>query len=209
MSTQDDSRRDQFIKLDLLECETVLEEINPALKGSHFHPATVTILAQNSHFYPGYRFLDIADFETVPNIRKFVLYKSGDVVVMNWTNEPLYALNERAPILLDETTVSDYVRFFFTYVRGKHGRFIITESVEDVIWRDEPPPAARKAIAKMLEPLHITDITKDSFKLVARMMFKDSLFKTTVNVQAGGLVKLSDEELLIEEMPVMDDTFGQ
>ena len=65
MSTQDDSRRDQFIKLDLLECETVLEEINPALKGSHFHPASVTILAQNSHFYPGYRFLDIADFETV------------------------------------------------------------------------------------------------------------------------------------------------
>lgn len=209
MNAPDDSTRDQFIKLDLLECETILEEINAALKGSHFHSATVTILAQNSHFYPGYRFLDIADYETVPNIRKFVLYKPGHVVVMNWTNEPLYALNERAPIKLDETTVSDYVRFFFTYVRGKHGRFIITESVEDVMWRDEPPPAARKAIANMLAPLHIAEITNGNFKLVARMMFKDSLFKTTVNVQADGLVKLSDEELLIEEMPVMDDTFGQ
>lgn len=209
MNTSDDGGSDQFVKLDLLECETVLEDINPALKGSHFHPATVTILAQEPKFYPGYRFLDLADYETVPNIRKFVLYKPGDVVVLNWTNEPIYALNEKAPILLDESTVSDYVRFFFTYVRGKHGRFIITENVEDILWRDEPPPAARKAIGKMLEPLHITERKGGDFKLIARMMFKDSLFKTTVNVQASGLVNLSDEELLIEEMPVVDDTFGQ
>lgn len=209
MNTSDDGGSDQFVKLDLLECETVLEDINPALKGSHFHPATVTILAQEPKFYPGYRFLDLADYETVPNIRKFVLYKPGDVVVLNWTNEPIYALNEKAPILLNESTVADYVRFFFTYVRGKHGRFIITENVEDVLWRDEPPPAARKAIGKMLEPLHIIERKGDDFKLTARMMFKDSLFKTTVNVQASGLVNLSDEELLIEEMPVVDDTFGQ
>lgn len=210
MSMQEGNGADQFVKLDLLECETVLEEINPALKGSHFHPATVTILANEPSFYPGYRFLDLADYETVPNIRKFVLYKPGHVVVLNWTNEPIYVLNEKAPIHLDETTVADYVRFFFTYVRGRHGRFIITESVEDVMWRDEPPPAARKAIGKMLEPLHIVERGPvGDFKLVARMMFKDSLFKTTVNVQANGLVNLSDEELLIEDMPVLDDTFGQ
>lgn len=210
MDMSENTGPDQFVKLDLLECETVLEEINPALKGSHFHPATVTILANEPSFYPGYRFLDLADYETVPNIRKFVLYKPGHVVVLNWTNEPIYALNEKAPIALTETTVADYVRFFFTYVRGRHGRFIITESVEDVTWRDEPPPAARKAIGKMLEPLHIQERgSAGDFKLVARMMFKDSLFKTTVNVQANGLVNLSDEELLIEDMPVMDDTFGQ
>ena len=210
MNTSDDVGRDQFIKMDLLECETVLEEINPALKGSQFHPATVTILAQEPPFYPGYRFLDIADYETTPNIRKFVLYKPGDVVVLNWTNEPLYALNARAPIHLDESTVAEYVHFFFTYVRGRHGRFIITESLEDVMWRDEPPPAARKAISQMLEPLHITERDgQGNFKLAARMMFKDSLFKTSVNVQASGLVNLSDEVLLIEDMPVLDDTFGQ
>ncbi|MFN3826347.1 MAG: hypothetical protein ACK4NR_01835 [Micavibrio sp.] len=210
MTGQEGSPPDQFIKLDLLECETILEEVNPQLKGSRFHPATVTILSQDLSFYPNYRFLDLADYETVPNIRKFVLYKPGSVVVLNWTNEPIYALNESAPITLNENTVADYVRFFFTYVRGRHGRFIITESVDDVLWRDDPPPAARKAIGKMLEPLHITQRDgQGGFKLVSRMMFKDSLFKTTVNVQANGLVALSDEELLIENIPVIDDTFGQ
>ena len=62
----------------------------------------------------------------------------------------------------------------------------------------------------MLEPLHIAERTSEGgYKLIARMMFKDSLFKTVVNVKPDGMVNLSDEELLIEEMPVLDDTFGQ
>lgn len=210
MDHNDAPATDQFIKLDLLECETILEEVNPSLQGTRFHPATVTILAQDLSFYPGYRFLDIADYETVPNLRKFILYKPGDVVLLNWTNEPIYALNDRVPVQIDNGNVIDYVRFFFTYVRGKHGRFLITESAEDILWREEPPPAARKAIAKMVEPVEMTGYDDSgAFLLVARMMFRDSLFKTRVTVQPGGLVSLSGEELLIESMPVVDDTFGQ
>ena len=41
------------------------------------------------------------------------------------------------------------------------------------------------------------------------MMFKDSLFKSDVTVQDNGVVSLQNEELLIEDMPVLDDTFGQ
>ncbi len=206
----EDNASDHFTKLDLLECETILEELNPALNGSQFHPATVTILAMQPRFYPGYRFFDIADYETVPNIRKFVLYKPGQVVLLDWTNAPLYQLNQLAPLRLDDETVLDYVRFFFTYVRGRHGRFIITDTPDDIMWREEPPPAARKAISQMLAPLHIIDRTPEGhYKLEARMMFKDSLFKTTVHVKPDGAVSLSDEILLIEDMPVLDDTFGQ
>lgn len=206
----EDNAAGTFAKLDLLACETVLEELNPALKGSQFHPATVTILAMQPRFYPGYRFFDIADYETVPNIRKFVLYKPGHVVLLDWTNAPLYQLNQSAPIALDDQNVLDYVRFFFTYVRGRHGRFIIVDTADDIMWREEPPPAARKAITQMLSPLHILEGSKENgYRLEARMLFKDSLFKTIVNVKPNGEVSLSDELLLIEDMPVLDDTFGQ
>ncbi len=202
--------QDAFIKLDALESETVLEDINPVLEGSSFDSETVTILGQKLSFYPDYRFLDIADYEVVPHARRFIIYKPGDVVVLNGTNEPVYALNEKAPLLLDENTAVDYVQFFFSYVKGKHGRFIITETVDDIQWKEEPPPAARKAIGKMIESVLVTKIDDDgSYHLVASMMFKDSLFKTSVIVSPSGLVNLSDEELLVEDMPVLDDIFGQ
>jgi hypothetical protein len=131
-------------------------------------------------------------------------------VAINGSNEPIYALNERAPLQLNDGTVADYVRFFFSNVRGRHGRFLITETVDDIQWREEPPPAARKAIGKILVPLTVTGRDPDGgFRLAACMMFKDSLFKAAVTVRRDGIVSLSDEELLIEDMPVLDDTFGQ
>lgn len=201
--------QDAFVKLDRLEIETVLEEINPALSGVKFRAGNVIALGQDLPFYPGYRFLDLADHESMPPRRRFVVFKPGHVVVLNWTNEPIYALNDRVPIELDAERVTSYVRFFFTYVRGRHGRFIITENVDDINWKEEPPPAARKAIGKMLEPLRITETTDDGYTLLARMMFKDSLFRSNIHVRANGLVNLSGEELMIEDMPVLDDTFGQ
>lgn len=198
-----------LIKLDRLESERLLEEINPVIDGGNFSPASATVLAQDISFYPGYRFLEIADFSVQPPRKRFVIYKSNDIVALDGTNEPLYALNERAPITLNDDTVGGYVRFFFTYVRGRHGRFLITETVDDIQWREEPPPAARKAIGKILNPVTVTGRNAEGdFVLSLCMMFKDSLFKATVTVKPHGVVALSDEELLIEDMPVLDDTFG-
>jgi len=54
--------------------QTVVENINPVLEGGTFDPETVTILAQNLSFYPGCRFLDVADFSAVPALQRFVVY---------------------------------------------------------------------------------------------------------------------------------------
>jgi len=202
--------QDALIKLDKRECETLLEEVGPHLQGKTFTPGTVTILGQELSFYPGYRFLDIADYDSIPAARRFVIHKPGAVTVLNWSNEPIYQLNQAAPIRLDENNVADYVRFFFSYIRGQDGRFIISENIDDIMWREEPPPAARQAIGKILKPVSLSAVDEDgTFVLELCMMYKDSLFQTGVRVSNDGTVSLHDEELLIEDMPVLDDTFGQ
>src|SRR5688572_20432938 len=110
--------QDAFIKLEKDECRQVLEEINPALGGGAFSPKTSTVLAQDLSFYPGYRFLDVADYEITPAFRKFIVHRPGDVTVLDWTNDPIYKLNDKVPLGLTRDTVRDYIRFFFSYVRG-------------------------------------------------------------------------------------------
>ena len=131
------------------------------------------------------------------------------MVVLDWTNEPIYILNQQAPIQLNADNIAEYVHFFFTYVRGKHGRFIVTENVDDINWKEDPPPQARKAITKMLLPVTLKEEKNGNFYLEVTMMFRDSLFKADVEVQPNGLVSLSNEKLLVEDMPVRDDSFGQ
>ena len=199
-----------FTRLAEDETREVLEFINPHIHGIRYDPETAVVMVSDISFYSGYKFFDIAEYSLVPPARRFVVSNGENVVVLDWTNGPIYGLNETVPVTLDEMNVSDYVRFFFTYVRGRHGRFLITESVDDVNWKEDPPPAARKAIGKMLVPLTLIGRDdKGNIILTACMMFRDSLFKAKVTVEPNGLVTLSDEELLIEEMPVLDDTFAQ
>lgn len=207
--------QDAFKKLELDELAIILDDVNTHLDGSPFDPIDTTALGIDVPFYPGYRFLDLADYSTMPGKRRFVLYKDSsdgkpsDVIVLDWTNEPIYLLNHNLPIALDKDNIGNYIRFFFTYVRGKHGRFIVTESVDDINWKEDPPPQARKAISKMLLPLEILDHKDGKYYFKTTMMFRDSLFKADIEVQSNGLVTLSNEELLVEDMPVLDDTFGQ
>ncbi len=199
-----------FTRLDNEETKEALDFINPHIQGIRYDHETAVVMVSDIPFYDGYKFFDIAEYGLVPPARRFVVSDGDDVVVLDWTNGPIYALNERVPVSLNGLNVCDYVRFFFTYVKGRHGRFLITESVDDINWKEDPPPAARKAIGKMLSPLAVNG-KDDSGNLVltACMMFRDSLFRAKVTVEQNGLVTLSDEELLIEEMPVLDDTFAQ
>ena len=202
--------QDAFKKLELEEVAKLLDIYNPMFEGSLFDALETTIMAQDMPFYPGLRYLDIADYSCVPPIRRFAVNGASHNIVLDWSNEPIYRLNTEIPILLNEETVTEYVRFFFNHVRGKNGRFLITESVDDIRWRDDPPPAARKTIGEMLLPMIIADAKSDGgFFMTITVMFKDSLFQCDVDITAAGIITLDNEKLLVEDMPVLDDAFGQ
>ena len=142
-------------------------------------------------------------------MKRFVVYGEDELVILDFSNDVIYAFTKRISITLNEDNVFSYVIFFFNYVRGRHGRFIIVENVDDVPWRDDPPPEARKAVGKLIEPLKMEKFSDDVYHIRASMVFKDSLFRSLVKVDSAGIVSLSDEELLIEDMPIIDDIFGQ
>lgn len=203
--------QDTYVKLGAAEVEDVLAKTAKAFDGISFNAQNTVIMSRTLDFYPGYKFYDMADHSQNPALRRFVVMKKDKVIVLDFTNSPIYDLNKSAPIYLNEDTIHDYVRFFFNFVRGRHGRFLIVETVDDIAWREEPPPAARKSIGKLIMPVaHITkDVDDGSFQLHAQMMFRDSLFSADIAVDKEGVVQLSNEQLMIEDMPVLDDTFGQ
>lgn len=193
-------------KLDPERAARVLSEINPKLEPVPFSMESTTVRVQKLPFYQDYDFYELTDLSVVPGARKYVIYKPGDVNVINWTNQAIYETNEKAPIVIKDENVIDYVKFFFNYVRGRHGRFLIIETIDDIRWQVEPPLQGRKVMQEMLEP--VTVVSEDSdgtINLDAFMVFKDSLFKTKVHVKKDGLVSMSDEELKIEGMPVLQD----
>lgn len=206
MSIQGVLMSEEWQKTELSAAAKILAEINQHVKPVAFTPDKTTLRAQSLPFFKEYKLYEMTDHAAVPAARKYALYKPGDVVMIDWTNGPIYATNEKAPIILNERSVIPYAKFFFNFVRGRKGRFQLIESIEDIRWQVEPPLQGRKVMQEMLEPIAIVEHNQDGgYRLDAFMLFKDSLFKTKISIDRLGLLTMSDEELKVEGLPVMQD----
>ena len=202
---------DAFKPLNDKDAEDFLRGALPLLDGAPFGSKTPRVLVRALPFYPGYELVEALGQDSHPPVmRAFIRRKTDNVLtLLNWTNEPVYHLNASVPVKLDTESVFSYARFFFTYIKGQHGRFLIVDNPDEIEWKDEPPPAGRKALAKMIEPLALLRRDPDgTFQLQASMVFKDSLFAAKISVTPDGQVTVYDEELLVEDIPVRDDTLG-
>lgn len=203
---------DAYTTIEHGDAAALLEKLNSELDGSAFDSANSRIISHSLPFYNGYSLFEVSDLESNPmRIISFVCKDAGtadDIYVLNGTNEPIYRLNKLVPIFLNKDNVGSYVQFFFFYVRGRFGRFNIIENIDEINWREEPAPAGRKALARMIAPLELKDEDADgTYHLTASIIFKDSLFESDISVTEGGNVSLSNQEMLVEDIPVLDDSF--
>jgi hypothetical protein len=174
-------------------------------------------------FYDEFKLYGITDTTLpAPNTR-YMLYKSGDASLMNWTNEPIYSVNERAPIKIDRKTCIPYARFFFHFVRGQLGRFIIVEKPDEVVWLANATDKEKASVNEKLMPITYKGIGRDNLiTLTASVVFKNALFKTDIKVAPFemdvfdpeinapehftiGQMKLTNEDLLLEDLNVPVD----
>jgi len=169
-------------------------------------------------FYDEHKLYALTDMSVPPPNVRYVLYKPGELNIMNWTNEPIYLVNEKAPIKLDRKTLVTYAKFFFHYVRGQLGRFIIVENPEDVTWLDSASDKEKADVAAQLMKVKYKGIGRDNlFTLTATVVFKNALFRTDIKVapyemdvfdpEIGapehftiGQMKLTNEDLLLEDL---------
>lgn len=205
---------DSFTEIEHGAAAGILDQLNPLLDGSPFDSSMVRILSHSLPFYAGYSLIEVTDHDVNPPRKISLIYNEKEdkdqIFILNGTNEPIYSLNEVVPILLNEEHIKLYVRFFFTYVRGSYGRFLIVENVDEIDWREEPAPSGRIALGKMISSLSLKPVLEDKvYHLKACIVFKDSLFESDICVEANGNVTLSNQELLVEGIPVLDDNFGQ
>ncbi|MCI5060099.1 MAG: hypothetical protein MRY79_03400 [Alphaproteobacteria bacterium] len=199
-----------FHEIEIPKAGDILDKLNPELDGAQFDLSTARLIATDLAFYNGYQLMEVRDHDTEPprNI-SFIYEGEGRAVhILNGTNDAIYALNRLVPIALDDQTIKDYVRFFFHYVQGRHGRFVIVEGTEEINWREEPTLSAKRALGKMIEPLEVQDISEEGvYTLKASIIFKDTLFESLISVNKEGLVNLHNQELLVEDIPVVDEQF--
>ena len=213
----------KFEALDPAATKKLLEDIAGDIAPIKLPEDKTTVQVASLPFYDEFKFYALSDTTLPQPNTRYILYKPGDVSLLNWTNEPIYSVNERAPIKLDRKTVLPYAKFFFHYVRGQLGRFIIVEKPDEVVWLSNANTKEKADVAERLVPVTYKGIGRDQlFTLTATVVFKNALFRTDIKIapyemdvfdpELGqpehftiGQMKLTNEDLLLEELNVPID----
>ncbi len=205
---------DSFTKIEHGDAAAIVDQINLLLDGAPFDPSIVRVLSHALPFYPNYNLVEITDYDENPFRRiSFVQQRkedNGQIYILNGTNEPIYHFGEVFFVLLGGENIKLYIQFFFSYVRGHYSRFLIIENPDEINWKEEPALNARQALGKMISPIELIKILGDgTYNLKASIIFKDSLFESEISVSKTGQVNLNNQELVVEDIPVLDDSFAQ
>lgn len=212
-----------FNQVEPTAARALLSEIAPEIMPVTLPPDKTLVQVADLPFYEEHKLYALTDMTLPPPNVRYMLYKPGDVSLMDWTNEPIYSVNERATMKLDRKTLISYAKFFFHFVRGQLGRFIIVEKPEEVVWLPNANDKEKADVAERLMPVTYKGIGRDNlFTLTCTVVFKNALFRTDIKVAPYelevfdpdiggnehftiGQMKLTNEELLLEELNVPID----
>ncbi|TVM32142.1 hypothetical protein [Oceanidesulfovibrio marinus] len=211
--------------LDANAVKELLDETALALSDVSLSPETTTVDVAQLSFYDDYSLYALRDdASSAPNVH-YLLHKPDDPVLLDGTNEPIYRVNQCALIQIEDATVVAYAKFFFHFVRGKLGSFMIVEKPEDVVWQSDTPQKQKDEVNALLMPVANNGIGEDNFySLTATIIFKNALFRTDIKIApfsmeatgprsdivttfSTGDMILCNEKVLLEGLPVFPEPF--
>nr|WP_320144108.1 tetratricopeptide repeat protein [uncultured Cohaesibacter sp.] len=133
-------------------------------------------------------------------------------VILDGSNTSIYNFAKYSLHLNGTEEANTYIRFFFSCVAGRHGRFDLLESKDNIRWTDVGVAEGdHKRLEQHLEQqvlsLSGSLQTEDGdihYRGTASMAFKNSLFNCSISIDKDGFVVMSNEELVLENLRIME-----
>ena len=171
-------------------------------------------------FYSAHRLMELTFVRDHGMGRVFALDGPQGTVWLNGESAPMHDTNDAESLALTESTVADYVRYFFYFLRADRGGFVLIESSEEVgaaedvgdHTEDQDEVLTLQAARAKARPLLIQRPDATGRWLAdATVAYDGVLFSASIAVEPNGLVEMTDDEpigalgaLVVPQAPSLD-----
>lgn len=182
------------------EAVGIVATVNPYLQQYGLSPDSCAVRVTKLPFYRNFIFYELTDAREAKPKSMFALQGEADgeraTYVMDWTNRPIYTVNE-FDLVLDHANLAEYLFFFFACVQGPYGPMTVVENL-DTPESSNPDVYYRAEVLDRFTPPKIVGRTiGGGYVVKAGMFFKDCIFLTQMNVGRNGYIQIVDHVLMI------------
>lgn len=195
-------------KLNRVRAAKAVQAVAPHVDGTPPDQKTAEVFVQDLPFFPGHQLLEIREPACMPPGRWCAVWDeaTGEAEILDGAPAHIYALAGRVNLALSAKSVGPYLRFFCAFARGPQGRFCLVEGPQELDWMSDSTMTAREEIADLLSPLELGPQDPDgTWHLFGCFVLARSLFRAQVTVTLDGVVSITREATLAENLPVGDD----
>ncbi len=193
-----------YEKLEGTKARKFIERLNKAWDGSPFDAERTVVHVRDLSFVNGWALGEAGDAIAMPEKKCVVLDNGRECLPIEYSADfvPAFAANNN--VILNADTAADYLRFWLEYTRSGPERFLLVETLDDIPWREEATPQARKSLSQSVAPLALVDHTDAYFNFKACVLFRDTLLNCEFEVTPRGKVTITSRNIIAESLTVID-----
>lgn len=193
-----------WVSLPQEKLRNVLKKVNEYIEPVPFDPPPATIgRVRELPFYDEYYMLELTNLVSVPAYNKYAILKPGDINIVDWTVEPIYSVNEKAPLKLTPGNVVAYLQYFSEYVFTADGQRFIINHPDELPWAPGVSEGQRARVVDLVKPAELTGVYEDgSFRVEATDLALYDLYKSVIFVTPQGMVDWIVVDKLAENLEI-------
>lgn len=180
------------------EAHQVLGKLSGHPDAVVFSKEATEVSVRKLPFYTNYKLYRLINYATMPTFSMMYLSNGEDFISIDGTATPIYLVNEKDPIRINEMNVIPYLDFFFSNVQGSEGDIFIIKDPRKMPFMDSLSQNQQQTVITSFRPLKVSnDTAVNVFRVSGTLYYGGGLLATTINVTPEGKLSFQEQSLLL------------
>jgi hypothetical protein len=183
-------------RLDRENTLKTIESVRSASDPGLFSPGTSEVQKARLSFYENIDLYKLTNFASLPSFTFEYLGNGKFFHYLDGTELPIYTVNDRNPLTLNERTVVDYLEFFFRHVMVDDEEMVLIKDPRDMPLLDSLEEDTLDSVLKShTPPKAVYDAGFDKHTVEADVYADGLVMRATVEVGASGRVRILNRRM--------------
>jgi hypothetical protein len=188
----------------------VLDKLSGHKDAVVFSKEATEVSWRNLPFYSHYKLYRLINYATMPTFSMLYLSNDEEFITVDGTAAPIYTVNEKDPIRLNEMNVIPYLDFFFGNVQGSEGDVFLIKDPRKMPMMDSLSEGQQQSVISCFKPLSVAmDAVQHSYKVAGTIYYGGGLLSSTIIVGHDGKLNFQDQSLLLTGIHFPYSPYGQ
>lgn len=149
-------------------------------------------------FYSSYKLYRLINYATMPTFSMQYLSNEQEFLTVDGTANPIYTVNEKDGIRLNEMNVIPYLDFFFSNVQGSEGDIFLIKDPRRMPFLDSLTEGQQQSVISSFRPLKVAyDAALHVHRVSGTIYYGGGLISATILVSPDGKLDFQEQSLLL------------